>query len=104
MDNVHPISWTYAQARGARTVRIYYYAGIEPCTVLDHVVVAYSASNIAITLYTGSDPTAQGRACIEIARSTAVDVDLTEAPGERTFIDGRTGRPSGPTPPPGSQP
>jgi hypothetical protein len=101
MENVHEISWVYAESLDSRTVRIYYYAGIEPCTVLDHVDVAYNSRTIAITLYTGSDPSAADQACAALARATAVDVTLDQPADGRTFVDGDTGKPSAPTKPMG---
>ena len=70
MSNVHAISWEYALQTGNQTVRIYYYAGIPPCTVLDHVDVAYQSDTIVISLYTGSDPSAAHQACIALASNT----------------------------------
>jgi len=94
MSNVHAISWVYALQTGSQTVRIYYYAGVPPCTVLDHVDVAYQTDTIVISLYTGSDPSAAHQACIALARSTAVDVTLNQPVNGRTFVDGSTGRSS----------
>jgi hypothetical protein len=96
MANVHPQAWTWTELRGPQAVRVHYWAGIEPCTVLDSVKVEYRKATIVISLFAGSDPSAPDRACIEVARSTAVDVTLPEAPAGRQFIDGATGRP-GPT-------
>jgi hypothetical protein len=95
MSNVHAISWVYALETGIQTVRIYYYAGIPPCTVLDHVDVAYHSDTIVISLFTGSDPSAANQACIALARSTAVDVTLNQPGNGRTFVDGSTGKASG---------
>lgn len=101
MNNVHPISWVYADQLDSSTVRIYYFAGVEPCTVLDHVTVDYLSGTIAISLYTGSDPGAANQVCIALARATAVDVTLNQPVDGRTFVDGTTGKPSASTKPMG---
>lgn len=93
MANIHPQPWTWTELRGAQLVRIHYWAGIEPCTVLDSVKVEYRKDAIVISLFSGSDPAAPDRACIEVVRSTAVDVALSESPSGRYFVDGASGKP-----------
>ena len=101
MDDVHPVAWSYAELTGKRTVRVYYYAGIEPCTVLDHTSISYGAKAITISLFAGSDPSAGQVACAALARATAVDVTLNQDPAGRTFVDGDTGKPSADSKPAG---
>jgi hypothetical protein len=93
MANIHPQVWTWTEHRGPQVVRVHYRAGIEPCTVLDSVRVEYRKDAIVISLFSGSDPAAADRACIEVVQSTAVDVTLSEAQAGRAFIDGASGRP-----------
>jgi hypothetical protein len=57
------------------TVRVRWWGGIEPCEVLDSVLVARDGSTFTITARVGSAPGGQV-ACIEIARDTATMVDL----------------------------
>jgi hypothetical protein len=87
MLDVHPVPWAYLEQRSA-----YYYAGVEPCVVLDSVKVDYRKDTIAISLFTGSDPEQQGRMCMALARATAVDVTLADPPAGRAYIDGSTGK------------
>lgn len=101
MDDVHPVAWSYAELVSKRTVRVFYYAGIEPCTVLDHTSVSYSAQAISISLFAGSDPSAGQVACAALARATAVDVTLTQDPAGRTFVDASTGKASATSKPTG---
>jgi hypothetical protein len=55
-------------------VKVTWYGGVEPCSVLDSVTVERSGTDIAITPIEGSsDPTA---VCIEIAMLKATIVDL----------------------------
>jgi hypothetical protein len=66
-----------AQVDGRRVlVKVSWYGGIEPCSVLDSVKVTRSGNDIQITPFEGaSDPTA---ICIEIAVLKATVVDLGE--------------------------
>ena len=65
-------------------VKVTWTSGVEPCNVLDSVVVDRSGTDIAITIVEGtSDPNAM---CIEIAMFKATIVDLGELePGTYTI-------------------
>lgn len=91
MENVHPIHWERYEVRGQRRVRIFYWSGVEPCYVLDHVDVAYRKRTVRVTLFEGSDPAARDQACIEIAEYKAVDVNLSEGLRGRRVVDGYRG-------------
>ena len=71
-----------------RTVTVDFVSGIEPCTVLDHVDVAYGADAVTITLFEGSDPSAGDVACIEIGVFKRTIVTLDEPLGDRAIVDG----------------
>ena len=71
-----------------RTVTIAFWSGIEPCAVLDHIDVAYSADAVTITLYQGHDPNAGDVACIEIAVLKQTTVTLDEPLAGRAIVDG----------------
>ncbi|MGH3941801.1 MAG: hypothetical protein ACRDTG_24870 [Pseudonocardiaceae bacterium] len=92
MLNVRPIPWRRVETRGARTVRVFFTSGIEPCYVLNDVTVDYRTDKVAITLHEGSDPAAQGQVCQMIAVQKAVDVTLTEPLRNRTIVDGSAQR------------
>lgn len=70
------------------TVTIFFWSGVEPCYVLDHVDVEYGAKAITITLYEGHDASAGDVACIEIALLKKVVVPLDEPVGDREIVDG----------------
>jgi|GEM_PF-4284743 len=91
MSHVHQVSWRSAELVGPRTVRVMFYAGLEPCSVLDSVKVEYRRTTIVITLFSGSDPAQPDRMCAAIARATAVDVALSQDPAGRPFVDGSIG-------------
>lgn len=88
MDNVHPVNWRRAEVLNDRTLRIHFESGVEPCSVLDRVEVDYRASQIAVSLFEGSDPAFKDAACIMIAQFKAVDVPLDQPVNGRTIVDG----------------
>lgn len=87
MENVHPSAWFSYELLDPGTVRVYFYAGVEPCSVLDSVRVEYSPSSVGIGLFVGSDPAARDMACIMIAQLKATDIRLEEALSGRQVID-----------------
>jgi hypothetical protein len=78
-----------AEVTGRRiTLTIDYTSGVEPCYILDSIVVAVGtdAKTFAITLREGHGP--GDAVCIEIAESKRAIVDLGEqAPGTYTISD-----------------
>ena len=89
MANIRPIAFTSATVRSDdRTVDVRFWSGIEPCSVLDHVDVAYGTDAVTITLFEGSDPGAGMVACPEIAMLKQVTVQLDQALAGRRIIDG----------------
>ncbi|MEA2607917.1 MAG: hypothetical protein QOJ75_160 [Chloroflexota bacterium] len=91
--DVHPISADAFTARveGHRVViTIAYTSGIEPCSVLDSIVVERGSGSFAITLREGRGPGNQ--VCIMIARMMKTQVDLGELdPGTYTISDATGG-------------
>jgi len=89
MADVRPTAFDIATI-GAddRTLTIVFWSGVEPCAVLDHVDVSYGASDVTVTLYQGSDPSAGQVACPEIAVQKQTTVLLDEPLAGRTIVDG----------------
>ncbi|MFL5641989.1 MAG: hypothetical protein ACJ77Y_04065 [Chloroflexota bacterium] len=88
--DVHPIA---AQALSARVdgrrvgVSIAYASGVEPCNVLDSIVVRTGPGSFEITLREGHGP-GEG-VCIDLAEFKRALVDLGELePGTYTITDG----------------
>ena len=85
--DVHPVGATSIDARvdGRHvTVKLTWWSGVEPCSVLDSVGVATTGNRIRLTLREGADR--RDVACIEIAMLKATIVDLGElAPGTYTI-------------------
>ena len=89
MDHVHARGWDSAAVRDDGTsVTLTFYTGVAPCSVLDHIDVAYGADTVTITLYEGSDPTARDVACIDIAMLASTTVKLDQPLGDRKIVDG----------------
>ncbi len=77
--NVHPVGAAKIEARvdGRRVlVRVSWWSGVEPCSVLDSVLVERNGTNVTITIREGADRL--DVACIEIAMLKATIVDLGE--------------------------
>jgi hypothetical protein len=71
-----------------RTLTVFFWSGVEPCYVLDHVAVDESPDAITVTLFEGHDASAGDVACIEIAVLKKVLVQLDETVGDRRIVDG----------------
>lgn len=65
-------------------------SGVEPCNVLDHVLVERGDGSFTITLFEGHGP--GNDICIEIAQIKQTQIDLGDlAPGTYTIADGAGG-------------
>jgi len=71
-----------------RTLTVFFWSGVEPCYVLDHVDVEENAHAITITLFQGHDPNAGDVACIEIAMLKKVEVRVDAPVAGRRIADG----------------
>jgi len=91
--DVHAVSADSLEAAvdGRRvTVRIAWTSGVEPCSVLDTILVDQGEMAFAITLQEGHAP--GDNICIEIAKFKFALVDLGElGPGRYTISDGTGG-------------
>lgn len=89
MANLHPIGFDkVVVGDDDRTLTIFFWSGVEPCYVLDHVDVAETPDTITITLFQGNDPSAGDVACIEIAELKKVVVQLDAPVAGRAIEDG----------------
>jgi hypothetical protein len=89
MADVHAIGWdTAGVSADGLHVTIAFVSGVEPCSVLDHVDVAYGTNAVTVTLYEGHEPDAGQVACPAIAMFKQTTVDLTEPVGGRDVKDG----------------
>ena len=89
MAGVWPHAFDHAVVGdGDTNVTVFFWSGVEPCYVLDHVDVAYGPRTITITLFEGHDPSERDVACIEIAVLKNVVVQLDEPVGDREIVDG----------------
>jgi len=88
--DVHPVPWDRAKPN-RDVVRVFYWSGVEPCNVLDHVRVRETSSSITITLFEGRTETEEDVACIEVALLKYTDVRLHSPVAGRTIKDGAPG-------------
>lgn len=88
--DVHPVgaSTVEGSVSGRRvTVRLTWWSGVAPCSVLDSIDVVRTGSAIVLTIREGADQ--RGVACIELAMLKGAIVDLGElAPGTYTISAG----------------
>jgi hypothetical protein len=87
-DNPRPSAFTKVKELDEQSLRVFFYQGVAPCSVLDRVEVEYGTETIGITLFVGSQPTDEDVACIELAVYNYVDVDLDEPIDGRRIVDG----------------
>jgi hypothetical protein len=94
--DVHPVSaeTLRADVDGRKVlVTIDWWSGVEPCTILDTIVVERGEGSFAITLREGRGP--EDVACIAIAEQHRAFVDLGELePGTYTISDATGGAPA----------
>lgn len=87
--DVHPVSIDLFETRvDGRAVSVIasWTSGVEPCYVLDSVVVDRDGQTFSITVREGHGP--EDVACIEIAQMKRVAIDLGELePGTYTIVD-----------------
>lgn len=89
MSDVYPRAFDKAVVGDdGRTLTIFFWSGVEPCYVLDHINVDNGPGAITITLFEGHDASAGDVACIEIALLKKVVVQLDEPVGDRRIVDG----------------
>ena len=89
MADVHSLRFDKAVVSDdGSKVTIFFWSGVEPCYVLDHVDVKYGSDAITITLFEGHDASAGDVACIEIALLKSTVVQLDQPVGDRVIEDG----------------
>ena len=88
MADVRPQIFHKVKVLNDRELRVVFYQGVPPCSVLDRVDVEYGAKTVGITLQVGRDETDEDTACIEIAVLNYVDVQLDEPLDGRKIVDG----------------
>ncbi|GAA0362531.1 hypothetical protein GCM10009530_10170 [Microbispora corallina] len=86
---VHKVRWSSATpvAHG-RKVRLTWWSGVAPCTVLDHVSVRETARKVVVTIWEGAKPSAAHAVCPAIAVRKTATVALKKRLGSRRLADG----------------
>ena len=89
MSGVNPTAFDKAVVgKDGKTLTIFFWSGVEPCYVLDHVDVDEGRDAVTVTLFQGHDANADDVACIDIALLKKVVVQLDEPVGDRSIVDG----------------
>ncbi len=89
MHDVQPISFEDVEQIGESELRVYFWSGVEPCSVLDSVDVVETDEQVTITLLQGYEEVdGEPPVCIMLAVYKAVDVTLDAPLGDREVIDG----------------
>ncbi|WP_250575267.1 hypothetical protein [Nonomuraea sediminis] len=83
--NPHKVQWQKAVAKG-RDVKLTWWSGVAPCTVLDHVKVTETARRVTLTIYEGAK--SKDVSCIMIAIQKTTIVKLKSPLGHRKLVDG----------------
>ncbi|WP_433371283.1 hypothetical protein [Streptosporangium sp. CA-115845] len=88
-DNPRKVRWLTAKpSKDGRSLRIVWWSGVEPCTVLDRVTVRETSKRVTVTLWEGPSSKAQNVACIEIAIQKVTTVKLRKPLDGRKVVDG----------------
>lgn len=89
MADVRPHIFDHAVVNDDGTsLTVFFWSGVEPCSVLDRVDVDEGPTTIVVTLFEGHDASAGDVACIEIALLKKVVVQLDAPVGDRRIVDG----------------
>jgi hypothetical protein len=87
--NVHPVPAERLEARvdgSTIIVRATWTSGVEPCTILDSIVVDKGEGSYTVTLREGSSP--QEIACIALAEQHVTEFEIPDvAPGTWSIVD-----------------
>jgi hypothetical protein len=87
--HVHKVRWIKAQpVSKGRALKLTWWSGVAPCTVLDRVQVKTTAKRATVTVYEGTSPKAKGVMCIMIAVQKTTTVKLRSPIGKRAIVDG----------------
>ncbi|MFC6079569.1 hypothetical protein [Sphaerisporangium aureirubrum] len=80
-----PFEQTEPSADG-RSLKVYWWSGVEPCHVLDRVEVKEAAGSVTVTLFEG--PSEPDAICVQIAVRKMTTVDLKAPLDDRRIVDG----------------
>ncbi|MER5420964.1 hypothetical protein [Streptosporangium roseum] len=88
-DNPRKVRWLTAKpSKDGRSLRVTWWSGVEPCTVLDRVTVRETSKRVTVTLWEGPSAKARNMACIAIAIQKVTTVKLKAPLGNRKIVDG----------------
>ncbi|MEO3811288.1 hypothetical protein ABGB17_20025 [Sphaerisporangium sp. B11E5] len=85
--NPRPIAFERAEpSADGRSLKVYWWSGVEPCHVLDRVEVKEAAGSVTVTLFEG--PSEPDAICVQIAVHKVTTVQLKAPLDARRIVDG----------------
>lgn len=90
LAHVRAIPWQFAVRVDDRTLDVRYLGARNRCEVLANVRVNETATEITITVYTGTPPDRTADVCTNVGVPARARVPLTSPIGERVVFDGAT--------------
>ncbi|MBO3745770.1 hypothetical protein J5X84_06770 [Streptosporangiaceae bacterium NEAU-GS5] len=85
----HKTRWqTATPIKHGRYLRITWWSGVAPCTVVDHIKVRESRKTVTVTLYEGARSGSRGVMCVAIAVKKVATIKLPHPLGHRKIVDG----------------
>ena len=88
LDSVIPSALADTKVIDEQTLDVFFYNGVQDCYGLERVDLEYGEDRITVKVFTGSIPTDEEVACIDIAELQVVRVELDEPIEGRRIVDG----------------
>jgi len=85
----HKVRWVSAKPiKHGRYLRLVWWGGVAPCSVLDHIKVRETRKKVVVTLYVGAKIGSEDMACVMIAVQKTTTVKLKHPLGHRKVVHG----------------
>ena len=90
LEDVHPVGWeaVAVDPDDPSRVTLRWTSGVAPCNAFAGVEAAFTEDTVTLTVLEGTVPSDEPQACIELAQFKQATVELDEAIGPRSIIDG----------------
>lgn len=90
LEDVHPVGWEAAEVDpdDPSRVTLRWTSGEAPCHAFAGVEAEFTEDTATLTVLEGTVPSDEPQACIELAQFKQATVELDEAIGPRSIVDG----------------
>lgn len=90
LEDVHPVRWDGVEVDpdDQSRVTVRWTSGVAPCNAFAGVEAEFTEDTVTLTVLEGGVPSDEPQACIEIAQFKQATVELGEAIGPRSILDG----------------